>query len=53
MVMARGTSPLSEDDHRHARDLPDGDCSDAIWEFEPMLVALLTGIKNNTSRTEE
>lgn len=28
---------------------PGGDCSEAIWEFEPMLVALLTEIKNSTS----
>lgn len=47
VLMARGTSPLSEDDCQPLRDLPDGDCSEAIWEIEPLLVALLTALNSD------
>ena len=47
--MVKGSSPLKEADHRQLSDLPDGDCSEAIWELEPLLVALLSEINNGNA----
>lgn len=47
VLMARGKSPLEEDDRRRVRDLPDGDCMEAIGELESVLVALLTSLNSD------
>lgn len=50
VLTARGSSPLTDDDHRRLRDLPDGDCSEAILELEPLLVTMLTALKMEGQR---
>lgn len=47
VAAARGTSPLSEDDHRRIASLPDGDCLESMQELEPLLVALLTALRDD------